>query len=353
MNKGTKTMNGLKKFAVMAAVAAITCPVQGSFAADAPKNAAAEPGFGIKKGDDRSISIDQLKAPSANATRITDTAKPATKPAAKKPAAQVAKAAAPAIKPIIKKPGQPPTVLTAKHPMRPVTPVAKKPVQANPVTSEPENEVATHNPSSDVQNVSNTTIRPEGAVVSAWLDRQGSSPKYKVGDKMVVNVTTSTDCNLVVFNYDAKGTLTQLFPNSYQPSGFVKAGESLQIGGPDSPFDYEITGKGGMERIFVYAYPTGTDAPITVAMNTVANSPFRSIEMPSAKYREMVNSSRVFFAREVKVVPKRMSSNAAPQTTPTPKESTTQMISNTTTTQSGGREGQPNKVELTFTVEGN
>lgn len=349
MNKGTKTMNGLKKFAVMAAVAAITCPVQGSFAADAPKNSAAEPGYGMKKGEDRSISIDQLKAPSANATRITDTAKPAAKPAVKKPVAKVAKAATTALKPIIKKPSQPPVIMTAKHPMRPVSPVAKKPVAVEPIeTAVAPKETGSEN----VQTVSSTTIRPEGAVVSAWLDRQGSTPKYKVGDKMVVNVTTSTDCNLVVFNYDAKGTLTQLFPNSYQPSGFVKAGESLQIGGPDSPFDYEITGKGGMERIFVYAYPTGTEAPITVAMNTVANSPFRSIEMPSAKYREMVNSSRVFFAREVKVVPKRMT-HAAPQTTPTPRENPTQMISNSTTTQAGGRDGQPNKVELTFTVEGN
>jgi hypothetical protein len=140
--------------------------------------------------------------------------------------------------------------------------------------------------------------------VTAWLDRPGNNPRYKVGDKMVINVRANTDLNVLVFNYDAKGKLIQIFPNNYQQSGFLKAGEHVQIGGPDSPFDYEIGGKGGIERIFVYSYPSGSSEPITVAMTPVPNSPFRAAELSLEKYRELVNKSKVFFAREVKVVPK-------------------------------------------------
>ncbi|MBX9685176.1 MAG: DUF4384 domain-containing protein [Candidatus Obscuribacterales bacterium] len=170
----------------------------------------------------------------------------------------------------------------------------------------------------------------DGSVISASLDRSGNSPKYKVGEKLVVNVNAHQDCNVVVFNYDATGTLTQIFPNDYQQNGFVKAGDSVQIGGDESPFDYQVAGKGGVEKVFVYAYPTGNDkAPLTVALNPLAGTPFRSTEMTVDQYRDMVNSSKVFFSREVKVMPKRGAQTVSSQA---PASS-------------------PNKIEMTFVVE--
>ncbi len=167
-----------------------------------------------------------------------------------------------------------------------------------------------------------------GSVVVANLDRTGSLPKYKVGEKLVVNIKATQDCNLVVFNYDSTGTLTQIFPNDYQQSGFVRSGDQVQIGGPESPFDYQVAGKGGQEKIFVYAYPTGSEAPLTVAMNPLPNTPFRSAEITPDQYRQMVNDSKVFFSREVKILPKRVQNVSATQPPAT-----------------------ANKVELTFMVE--
>jgi len=141
-------------------------------------------------------------------------------------------------------------------------------------------------------------------VLSAWLDRSGRPPTYKVGEKLQVNVKASQDCNITVFDFDEQGTLTQIYPNDYQPSGYVKAGESIAIGGPESKFDYEVAGRGGTERIFVYAYPANMNNPVTVAFQPQNNSPFRSTNYSLEQYRKLVNESKVFFSREVKVVPK-------------------------------------------------
>src|SRR5262249_13255465 len=45
-------------------------------------------------------------------------------------------------------------------------------------------------------------------VVSARLNKSGSSPHYKVGEKLEITVGTGADCSLVVFDYDSNGTLT-------------------------------------------------------------------------------------------------------------------------------------------------
>lgn len=245
----------------------------------------------------------------------------------------------PKVQPVVKQPSEPcktkPATVTASgsKPVRQVK-VAKHPTSVTIPTK------ATVTPSTIVNatpvqpsqgqfvNVSHQTASVSaGSVVVANLDRAGSLPKYKVGDKLVVNIKATQDCNLVVFNYDSTGTLTQIFPNEYQQSGFVRNGDTVQIGGPESPFDYQVAGKGGQEKIFVYAYPTGTDAPLTVAMNPLAGTPFRSAEITPEQYRQMVNDSKVFFSREVKVVPKKVQNASA----------------------SGG--AQPNKVELVFQVE--
>jgi len=149
-----------------------------------------------------------------------------------------------------------------------------------------------------------TTSDDNRVILTAWLNKKGDAPTYKVGEKMEVNVTATADCNLQIFDYDGSGSLTQIFPNDYQTNGFVKAGESVRIGGPDSQFDYEVSGKGGAEKIFVYAYPASTQSPLTVAFNPVPYTPFRSAKLTLEQYRDLVNNSRVFFSREVKVVPK-------------------------------------------------
>jgi hypothetical protein len=169
----------------------------------------------------------------------------------------------------------------------------------------------------------------DGAVISASLDKRGDLPKYKVGDNLVVNVKAHQDCNVVVFNYDSSGTLTQIFPNDFQQNGFVRANDSIEIGGSDSKFDYQIAGKGGPEKIFVYAYPTGKTNPLEVALAPISGTPFRGGEMTVDEYRKLLSNSPVFFARSVQVVAKKTAQNVSSQA---PASSS-------------------NKVELTFMVD--
>lgn len=220
-----------------------------------------------------------------------------------------------------------------KSPQKIVKAGKKSPQSSNPAVAKATiparpNDLKTNNVSSAA------APHHQGTAVSAWLDRAGNNPQYKVTEEMVVNVSANTDCNVIVFNYDSQGVLTQIFPNDYQQSGFIRAGETIQIGGPDSPFKYEISGKGGAEKIFVYSYPIDEKHPLEIAMNPIPNTPFRSTEMTAEKYRELVNSSKVFFSRGVKVM-RRSTAQGIPQV---------MTAASTTTTTS------PNKVELPFTV---
>lgn len=172
-------------------------------------------------------------------------------------------------------------------------------------------------------------------IITASLDKPGAVPKYKSGDRMVVKLHAHQDCNVLVFDYDSTGTLTQLFPNEFETNGSLKAGSEMELGGTDSKYTLDVAGR-GLERIFVYAYPAN-EGPITVAMNPVAHTPFRSVEITPDQYRRLVKESRTYFEpnashdRSVKVTPK----------------SASQQVANA----SLENDKAANKLELTFQIE--
>ncbi len=191
------------------------------------------------------------------------------------------------------------------------------------------------------------------SIINVWLDKKGSAPQYKHGDKMKINVSASQDCNVMIFDYDGRGKLTQLYPNEYQQRTLLKAGDTITFGGADSPFDYQVSLPKGssraQERIFVYAYPV-SEKPLSIALNTEDGSPFRSGEMTLAQYKKMVAESKVFFnagvasghtagERDVKIVPKAGVS-----------ASSLKLVS---TNENDNGSGTPNKKEVSFTILGN
>ncbi len=182
--------------------------------------------------------------------------------------------------------------------------------------------------------VSSGAHNSSSTVISGWLDKPGTLPNYKSGDRMVVKLSAASDCNVLVFDYDSKGTLTQLFPNDFETSGTLKAGQTVEIGGAESKYTLDISGK-GIERIFVYAYPL-SEQPITVAMTPISRTPFRSVDITPDQYHKLVASSRTYFEnpshdRGVKITPKAGSQAVSTSTMETDK--------------------QPNKLELTFQID--
>ncbi len=159
-------------------------------------------------------------------------------------------------------------------------------------------------------------VRPvanAGGVFSASLNKGGNQPAYKHGEKMQINVTANQDCNLNIFNFDGH-KLVQIFPNDFQKDASVKAGETIEIGGPDSEFDYQASLPKGTkksdERIFVYAYPTN-DAPISVALNHMENAPFRDAEISIEQYRDLINQAKTkgMKQRDIQIVAKKKRTN--------------------------------------------
>lgn len=168
-------------------------------------------------------------------------------------------------------------------------------------------------------------------IVTAWLNKQGLNPAYRNREKMQINVRAHRDCNLMIFDFDGHGKLTQIFPNDYQQNSLVHAGETICIGGENSPFEYQVSiptsQSKAKESIFVYAYPTN-GTPLTVAMNHLANAPFRGTEMSIEQYRKLVNDSKVYFARGIDIIPKQGAKLTSSQSSAP----------------------SPNKIELSFSI---
>lgn len=198
--------------------------------------------------------------------------------------------------------------------------------------------------------IGNLTNSP--SIINVWLDKKGSAPQYKHGDKMKINVSASQDCNVMIFDFDGRGKLTQLYPNEYQQRTLLRAGDTITFGGADSPFDYQVSLPKGssraQERIFVYAYPVSED-PLSIALNTEDGSPFRSGEMTLAQYKKLVAESKVFFnsgaanghaagERDVKIVPKTGTSAPSLKLVSTGDKNASET---------------PNKKEVSFTILGN
>jgi hypothetical protein len=317
-------MKGLKIWALLGgfAIAGSCCTM--AFA-DESKSGAQAPEYkeGVTAGADRGIALDELFAAfKKNVLDDKPVVKTAPKVASKTPTTAPTARLTPTTKHVVSKKG----------------PVTAKKAGSSPTAT------AHEQPADDVEpNSSNdsgvmlavSSTSGNSPIISAKLDKPGALPKYKSGDRMMVKLTAKQDCNVLVFDYDSKGTLTQLYPNEFEPTGTMKAGTEIELGGSDSKYTLDVAGK-GMERIFVYAYPTN-DGPITVAMNPVPHTPFRSVELTPDQYRRLVRESKTFFVadagsdRSVKVTPKAASPSVA----------------NASVTS----EKQPNKLELVFQIE--
>lgn len=312
-------MRSVNRLVVLGAVAALLAgSSQVSLAADTSKDKGKEPA--LKPKEDRGVSIGAHKiGPVGGAPLVIQPAVPVKHVPQRGVSTAVVRPVTP-----IKAPGGKTAVIIKK-------PAAGAVAVTKPVVSKP-SVVVTAKPPTTKPAVIPVSTASAAPFITAWLDRPGNSPKYKVGDKMVVNVSSTVDCNVVVFNYDAKGSLTQIFPNELQKEGRLRAGQTIQIGGDESPFDYHISGTGGTERIFVYAYPQSqNNAPVTVAMSpSKPSSPFKTANNVSMdQYVAMVRNAQVFTTRGIEVVAKK----------------TTKKVSNT------APDADPNKLELTFQVE--
>jgi len=72
---------------------------------------------------------------------------------------------------------------------------------------------------------------------------------YKIGDKINLYFNSERDCYLTLMNYGTSGKLTILLPNAIHQDNFIKGGRTYAIPGDEYPFDYELSGPAGTEKI--------------------------------------------------------------------------------------------------------
>ena len=72
---------------------------------------------------------------------------------------------------------------------------------------------------------------------------------YKIDDRIVVYFRSDMDCYLTLFNIGTSGKLTILFPNYLFQNNFITANKIYAIPGEEYPFEYELSGPSGVEKI--------------------------------------------------------------------------------------------------------
>ncbi len=85
--------------------------------------------------------------------------------------------------------------------------------------------------------------------------RTGTGGRLCEGEQTQVTMTTERDLHVRVFDLYGQGEALVMFPNEQVPSGFVRAGEPVALGG-DSDFDVIFTPGASTERYLVVAADT-------------------------------------------------------------------------------------------------
>lgn len=118
-------------------------------------------------------------------------------------------------------------------------------------------------------------INPIGVAIAA--DR--ANGRYAIGDAVAISVTPVEDAFVYLFDVDAAGTVTQLYPNAHAPAAMVRGGEQRVYPSADAPWQI-VADTAGIETIKVIV----TKAPRDFAerSETVKAGPFKVFQQSGA-----------------------------------------------------------------------
>jgi len=80
--------------------------------------------------------------------------------------------------------------------------------------------------------------------------------RYRRGDSLRITVRAVSDCHLTVVSIDTRGRGTVLFPNDFEASSLVTAGQVLELPGPGAPYTLRLN-EAGRETIVALCNATG------------------------------------------------------------------------------------------------
>ncbi|MCC7261843.1 MAG: caspase family protein [Candidatus Latescibacteria bacterium] len=163
--------------------------------------------------------------------------------------------------------------------------------------------------------------------VSVWANRgreAAAEPQKlvqaKVGELLTFSFKTDRDCYLTLIDLGTTGKITVLFPNEYQPSGFVKAGQVYQTGTRGLlPFQIRASGPPGRELVKVIATLDSLALP-SLKLGKAGAAGTRAIDAGSEFVRQLARDLSVESIEEpppVAATTPADTSAAAPPGTPT------------------------------------
>jgi len=93
--------------------------------------------------------------------------------------------------------------------------------------------------------------------VNVWTakDTTGAKiPTYVAGDRIVLNVKTTQDAYVYLFNVDQKGNVNLILPNKFDSgSNFISANTTKSFPGKDDKFTFDIAGPAGLNKVLALA----------------------------------------------------------------------------------------------------
>ena len=92
---------------------------------------------------------------------------------------------------------------------------------------------------------------PGALAVSASVDREDNT--YAAGDTVTLAVDVTEDAFVWVFDTGTSGKVHRIYPNEFDESNFVRAGQPVLIPGPDANYDFQVSRPAGLELLTVIA----------------------------------------------------------------------------------------------------
>lgn len=110
--------------------------------------------------------------------------------------------------------------------------------------------------------------------VTAWVDDKANT--YRIGEEVRLFVKPNKDAYVTVVSIGPSGSAVLLYPNAFQPSMEIPAGQTLEIPGKRAAAKIVVSGKPGFEFIRVVASVTPINDKL--ADWNVGSGPFPAIE---------------------------------------------------------------------------
>lgn len=98
--------------------------------------------------------------------------------------------------------------------------------------------------------------------VEVWLDRDTSgnaTPVYQVGERISISVRVDEAAYVYLFDVRPNGEITQIFPNRYDDTNYLRAGEVRTFPPSGARYQFNIAPPRGLSKVIALASKTALD----------------------------------------------------------------------------------------------